>query len=121
VRLATFRETDVAIRLRLRPLANLVVAREAAERWIRTFLDPYKGGIDADGWPLGGTLYAQDFARLVSDVPEVRHVVDVRVWDVPRPDAAVGWEREEGCTELLVAPHDLFVLRAVRVVHEDEA
>ncbi len=119
IRLATFQEVDVAVRIRLRPLANFVAAREASERWVTAFLDPYTGGIDRDGWPFGGTLYAQDFGRLVSDVPEVRHVVDVRVWNVPSPTIGVGWEREEGATELTVSPADLFVLRAVRVVHEE--
>ena len=122
VRLAQFMAIDVSVTLRLRPNANVIQVREAASVWVHRFLDAYVGGLDADGWPFGGTLYAQDFARLVSDVPEVRHVVDVQLYDMSAPEkarSAPGWEEGQGTRELVLTDHDLFVVRRVRVRTED--
>jgi hypothetical protein len=136
VRLANFQPVDVTMTVRLRPNANFVHVRELAKNWIRRFLDPYVGGLDGSGWPFRGTLYAQDFGRMVSDIPEVRHVVDVQVhavtpvvptishtssahvvpWD-PR-NTTPGWETGEG-SKTLILDRDLFVLRYVRVISEE--
>jgi hypothetical protein len=117
VRLARFQHVDVSVDLRLRPNANLIAVREAVEGWIRRFLDPYAGGLDATGWPFGATLYAQDFARLVTDIVEVRHVVDVRVFPVSDEvlDAAPGWETAQGQQVLPLHQVDLLHVREVRV------
>ena len=122
VRLARFMPIDVSITLRLRPNANVITVREQAEQWIMRFLDPYAGGLDLEGWPFGGTLYAQDFARLVSELTEVRHVVEVDLYDMSgaAPNAVPGWEEGAGDDELVLAEHDLFVVRRVRV-RSDEA
>ena len=122
VRLAQFMAIDVSVTLRLRPNANVIQVREAASGWVNRFLDAYVGGLDGDGWPFGGTLYAQDFARLVSDVPEVRHVVEVQLYDMSAPEkarSAPGWEEGQGVRELVLTEHDLFVVRRVRVRTED--
>ncbi len=121
VRLATFKEVDVAVDLRLRPNANFVLVREQARAWVRRFLDPYVGGLDGAGWPFQGTLFAQDFGRMVTDIPEVRHVVRVHVYDVNPEDPTPGWERGQGQSTLVLDEHDLFILRHVRVVSEELA
>ena len=116
VRLATFMPLDVSVTLRLRPNANQLVVREDAEYWVAAFLDPYVGGLDGEGWPFSGTLYAADFARMVSDVGEVRHVVDVQLYDMTgREKAGPGWEEGEGAQELHLMAHDLFAVRRIRV------
>lgn len=117
VRLARFLPIDVSVTLRLRPNANLLAVRDQATRWVERFLDPYTGGLDGTGWPFGGTLYGQDFARIVNAVSEVRHVVEVRLHDVSddRRRAVPGWEEGEGTTELALTQHDLFALRRVRI------
>ncbi|MEQ1502468.1 MAG: baseplate J/gp47 family protein [Myxococcota bacterium] len=130
VRLATFQPVDVSITLRLRSNANFVQVREQAKTWVRRFLDPYTGGIDGLGWPFRGTLFAQDFGRMVADLVEVRHVVEVQVYPNPTgsvgavpssggPGLAPGWERGEGHQTLVLGEHDLFVLHNVRVVSEE--
>ena len=117
VRLATFRDVDVAVTVRLRPNTNFILVREQAHDWVRRFLDPYWGGLDGGGWPFHGTLYAQDFARMVTDIPEVRHIVDVQVYE---SDASgPGWERGQGTNTLVLDRQDLFVCRNVRVVSEE--
>lgn len=122
VRLAEFVTIDVSVTLRLRPNANLISVREEVQGWIEGFLDPYTGGLDRQGWPFGGTLYAQDFGRMVSDIPEVRHVVDVQIYDIAqnryRPGAP-GWEEGTGTQELSLGGRDLIVARRVRVRTED--
>ncbi|MEY3214353.1 MAG: hypothetical protein RIT28_4834, partial [Pseudomonadota bacterium] len=121
VRLATFLPIDIAVTARLRPNANQLVVREAAQRWVMRFLDPYIGGLDGAGWPFQGTLYAQDFGRLVSDIPEVRHVVDVQIFDMrgERAKGPPGWEEGEGLKELVLDRHDLFEIRRVRIRTEE--
>ena len=110
---------DVSLVLRLRPNANFVLVRDMASAWVKRFLDPYDGGLDADGWPFSGTLFAQDFARMVTDLNDVRHVVEVHVYDVREGDPTPGWERGDGQQTLVLQDHDLFVLRQVRVVSEE--
>jgi predicted phage baseplate assembly protein len=102
VRLARFMPVDISVTLRLRPNTNVIHVRETAERWVRAFLDPYEGGIDREGWSFGGTLYAQDFARMVTDIQEVRHVSDVRLYgDLGEGERPLpGWEKGEGQSEL---------------------
>ena len=124
VRLARFQPIDVSLTLRLRPNANVIQVRELAERWVRAFLDPYEGGLDREGWLFGGTLYAQDFARMVTDISEVRHVSDVRLYDLSGGEAErsiPGWEKGEGESELMLTEHDLFVVNRVRIQTEDRS
>ena len=45
-------------------------------------LDPYRGGFDQKGWPFKGTLYQQDISRMLADIPEIRHLSDVELYDV---------------------------------------
>jgi len=121
VRLATFQEVDVSITLRLRPNANMMQVRDKAKGWVARFLDPYVGGLDRQGWPFGGTLYAQDFGRMVRDIPEVRHVVDVQLYEIPSDKAqgVPGWEEGQGARTLVLDKADLFILRRVRVNTEE--
>lgn len=122
VRLAEFMPIDVSVTVRLRPNANIVQVREQAEAWVLRFLDPYSGGLDGEGWPFGGTLYAQDFARMVTDIPEVRHVVEVQLYDMTGVDlrrAVPGWEEGEGDSELVLGAHDLYVVRRVRITTDE--
>ncbi len=122
VRLAQFLPIDVSVTLRLRPNANLLAVREAATKWVERFLDPYVGGLDGQGWPFSGTLYAQDFARMVAGISEVRHVVDVSLYDMggeKRRRGGPGWEEGEGVKELFLIEPDLFAARRVRIQTEE--
>jgi hypothetical protein len=124
VRLATFKEVDVSVNLRLKPNANFIVLREKASQWIKTFLDPYDGGLEGLGWPFGGTLFAQDFGRMVRDLTDVRHVIEVSLYEVqPGMDAEfAGWEKGQGTKVLVLDQEDLFSVRHVRVTSsEDES
>ncbi len=120
VRLATFQQVDVSVMLRLRPNANILQVRARAQMWVENFLDPYTGGLDGNGWPFLGTLYAQDFGRMVSDIAEVRHVNDVQLFaiDDKRDSPPPGWEEGSGTYTQVLDKHDLFVIRKVRVMSE---
>ncbi|MEC7984610.1 MAG: baseplate J/gp47 family protein, partial [Myxococcota bacterium] len=121
VRLAEFRSLDISLTLRLRPNSNIILVREEAEKWILNFLDPYTGGLDREGWPFGGTLYAQDLARMVTDIADVRHVTLVELFDGSKEDARgnPGWETRLGDGEISLEDHDLFVVRRIRVRIEE--
>jgi predicted phage baseplate assembly protein len=120
VRLATFQPVDLMLQVRLRPNANPLAAREAVVAWVRRFLDPYEGGLDGNGWPFGATVYAQDLGRLVRDVPDVRHVVEVRLYPLEAArlaagPVAAGWETGAGVDALTLVDADLPILREIRV------
>ncbi len=85
------------------------------------FLDPYQGGLDRDGWPFGATLYGQDFGRMVLDLSEVRHVVDVQLFPIAdeREGSVPGWEEGRGASTVVLEDRDLFVLRRVRVLTDE--
>lgn len=122
VRLAEFLPVDVSVDLRLRPNANQIQIREAAQAWVSRFLDAYQGGLDRDGWPFGGTLFAQDFSRMVTEIPGVRHVVSVQLYDMSGEEVrrrSPGWEEGAGLDELALRDHDLFALRKVRIRTEE--
>lgn len=121
VRLARFRPIDLSLKLRVRANANVLLVREQAIEWTRRFLDPYVGGLDGQGWPFGGALYAQDLARLVTDLSDVRHVAEVQLYDMSgrREHDSPGWEQGEGAEVLFQTEHDLFVVRRIRVRVED--
>ncbi len=124
VRLATFQEVDVSVTLRLRPNANILQVREKAKSFVEQFLDPYLGGLDFGGWPFAGTLYAQDFGRMVSYIPEIRHVVEVQLFAIGEGQerSVPGWEQGTGESTIVLEKHDLFVIRKVRVrTEEDES
>ena len=117
VRLASFMSIDLSLRLRLRPKANIIQTRELAQEWVIQFLDPYTGGLDGEGWVFGGTLYGQDFARMVSDLPEIRHIMDVQIFDMSDKDprSVPGWESGSGVDELSLVGFDLFHVRRIRI------
>jgi hypothetical protein len=121
VRLAEFMPIDISITLRLRPNSDIIAIREHAEKWVKNFLDPYNGGLDANGWPFGGTLYSQDLARMVVDIPDVRHVTQVSLFDMSSVDGRnnPGWESQLGDVELALSKHDLYVVRRMRVLIEE--
>jgi hypothetical protein len=119
VRLATFQPVDVAITVRLKPQTNFIQVRAKAREWVRRFLDPYEGGLEGDGWPFSGTLFAQDFGRMIREIPDVRHVSKVRVFPVALEDSTPGWETGQGNDVLVLDSQDLFVVRGVRVVAEE--
>lgn len=124
VRLATFQEVDVSVTLRLRPNANIMLVREKAKSWVEQFLDPYDGGLDFHGWPFTGTLYAQDFGRMVTFIPEIRHVMDVQLFAIGegRERSVPGWEQGVGESTIVLEKDDLFVVRRVRIrTEEDES
>jgi len=54
---------------------------------------------------------------MVTDIPEVRHIVGVEVYEA-KPGAP-GWERGQGTDSLVLDEHDLFVCRNVRVLAEE--
>ena len=82
VRLATFCSIDISLRIRLHSNTDIVSVRENVKTWLESFLDPYRGGFDQKGWPFKGTLYQQDISRMLADIPEIRHLSDVELYDV---------------------------------------
>lgn len=120
VRLATFMPIDILITIRLRPNSDGIRVKDTAKAWVHTFLDPYDGGLEGEGWPFQGTLFSADFGRLVKDIPQIRHVSDVRIFNRTNIDDTTGpgWETGQGVEVLQLSKHDLFVLNAVRIVAE---
>ena len=58
--------------------------------------------LDGEGWVFGEMLYGQDFARIVCDLPEIRHIMDVQIFDMSGEDpcSVSDWESDSGVDEL---------------------
>jgi hypothetical protein len=81
-------------------------------RELDTYLHPLKGGEDGEGWPFGQILeYADLLRRLVSRVPGVRAV--------SRLNLIVDGLRARACTDVPIAPYDLFWPENHQVVPEE--
>ena len=53
---------------------------------------------------------------MVTDIAEVRHVVEVQLYDMTGRDrSGPGWEEGEGAKELHLQSNDLFAVRRIRV------
>lgn len=119
VRLATFTTVDVSVTVRARDNAGASSVRDEAAAWVTRFLDPYDGGLDGTGWPFGAPFVAADVGRMVTDLPGVRHVVEVLLYPVADDSPSRGWEQLGGHSDLTPGAADLFAVRHVRVqVHE---
>lgn len=51
--------------------------RARVEAALTTWFDPYAGGVDRDGWPLGAEVFVSDLYALLDGVPGVDFVTDV--------------------------------------------
>ena len=56
---------------------------------------------------------------MIREIPDVRHVSEVRVFPVSLDDTTPGWETGQGNDVLVLDTQDLFVVRGVRVVAEE--
>jgi hypothetical protein len=58
---------------------------------------------------------------MVADIPDVRHVIDVQLYDASgeKKRGVPGWEEGEGQRELVLVMQDLFTVRRVRVRTEE--
>ena len=135
VRLATFCSIDISLRIRLHSNTDIVSVRENVKRWLESFLDPYRGGFDQKGWPFKGTLYQQDISRMLAEIPEIRHLSDVELYDVSDKENhnVAAWDmasdvfgtEEQGAkgllpqSEIRLLAYDLFHLRRIRIYVED--
>ena len=58
--------------------------------------------LDGEGWVFGETLYGEDFARMVCDLPEIRHIMDVLIYRIVGEDpcSVSDLESDSGVDEL---------------------
>jgi baseplate J-like protein len=52
--------------------------KKAAVRRLETFFDPFAGGLDGKGWPLGGNIYLSEFYRVLKDLPGTETIMPAR-------------------------------------------
>jgi hypothetical protein len=70
------RYLTVKMRITLVPFAGTVAndLRKQAIKALEGFFDPYKGGVDKKGWPLGKNVYVSEVYQLLDDLPGVDYV-----------------------------------------------
>jgi predicted phage baseplate assembly protein len=59
------------------------VQRQVTDR-LYTFLNPYTGGDQGEGWPFGRDLFISDVYAAIQQVAGVRYVEDVKLYEVVR-------------------------------------
>jgi Baseplate J-like protein len=70
---------------------------EAAERAIRSFLDPLTGGPEGEGWPFGRDVYVSEIYQALEAVPGLDYVTEIKL---SSPAGGTGSQLEQG-TEIL--------------------
>jgi predicted phage baseplate assembly protein len=65
------------------------VVRDAISAALQKFLDPLRGGPDAEGWPLGRDVYISEVVEVIAAVPGVDHVLSIEL-EVPGCGALCG-------------------------------
>jgi predicted phage baseplate assembly protein len=81
-------EVSVDVILRVSPRTEPFVlenVRRAAERALYTYLSPYTGGPDGQGWPIGRDLHVSEIYARLQRVTAVEYVDEVRV-TIPDPN-----------------------------------
>src|SRR6266567_5209504 len=82
-------EVSVDVTLRVSERAEPFIlenVRRAAERALYTYLSPYSGGPEGEGWPIGRDLHVSEIYARLQRVAAVEYVDEVRV-SVPNPDS----------------------------------
>jgi predicted phage baseplate assembly protein len=85
-------DVSVEVTLRVLPRTEQYVldnVRRAAERALYTYLSPYTGGPDGEGWPIGRDLHVSEIYARLQRVAAVEYVDEVRVL-VPDPNTPGG-------------------------------
>src|SRR4051812_5338026 len=94
----------VHVTLHLKPDAMQETVRQAAEKALADYFDPFVGGPDGGGWPFGRNVYVSEVYALPDRLPGVDYVArarDTKTGD-PRKD-----EDKQPYSELTVLPADL--------------
>lgn len=86
------------------PSALLARLRAALTTW----LDPRLGGLDGDGWPLGGEVFVSDLYALLDAIDGVDFVTDVLAASTTPGRALVG--PDDAPVGVRVHPHELVAL-----------
>jgi predicted phage baseplate assembly protein len=85
-------EVSVDVTLRVTSRTEQYVldnVRRAAERALYTYLSPYTGGPDGNGWPIGRDLHVSEIYARLQRVSAVEYVDEVRV-TIPDPNTPGG-------------------------------
>lgn len=79
---------DVALEVALSRPDSVVLAERAIRERLSAFLHPLTGGRDGRGWDFGREPHASDVLALISDVPNIRYVRNVRLTQVEEVEGA---------------------------------
>lgn len=93
----------VHVTLFLNPDAVQETVRAEAERALRAFFDPLRGGEDGGGWPFGRDVYVSEVYALLDRLPGIEYVT--RALD-PKTGKPLLNEERQPYPELTVVPHD---------------
>lgn len=82
--------------------------RARVEAELARWLDPHAGGVDGDGWPIGGDVFVSDLYGRIDGVPGVDFVADLAVRTDATGRALTG--RDGAPVGLRLHPHELVAL-----------
>jgi hypothetical protein len=68
------KELKLEIRATVVRVPGSPLRAEDVERRVRDFIDPLRGGFEAQGWPMGRSLYRTELFQLIEGIPDVYHV-----------------------------------------------
>ncbi len=70
-------EVRVITTVKVQSGADRTRVKNAIQRALDTFFDPFVGGPNGRGWPFGRNVYRTEIMQLIADVPGVSHVLSL--------------------------------------------
>ena len=62
-----------------KPTANPAEVKNKIEEALTVYLHPLTGGVDGQGWPLGGAVFYSEIFRVVLNIEGVERIEDLRI------------------------------------------
>src|SRR5260370_7853771 len=70
-------EVRVITTVKVQSGADRTRVKNAIQRALDTFFDPFVGGPNGRGWPFGRNVYLTEIMQLIPDVPDLSHVLSL--------------------------------------------
>lgn len=83
----TYHWVRVKVYVQRNPEVDADLVEQAIQTKLYQYINPLVGGVDGDGWPLGRDVYESDIYQCLQNVPGLRFIERVELYEVSHPEA----------------------------------